>query len=120
MPEYAWLPSLDFSQDADVIQERPVRQPIRWSSELTAAEKAALLDLLQAGAEMLPGAPLPVTQTHFDRLMKHVFSDKWNSRIGGAKYPKLPGRKFKHTTLPVGTLKEDLPPRGTATASGEA
>ena len=44
----------------------------------TAAEKAALLDLLQAGAEteMLLGIPLPVTRTHFDRLMELVFSDK--------------------------------------------
>ncbi|RSL46439.1 hypothetical protein CEP54_013838 [Fusarium duplospermum] len=121
MPEYAWAPSVDFSQDTDVVPERPVRQPIRSAGNLTAAEKAALLDIPQAGANMMPGIASTITRGNFDQLMELVFSDGWTSRIGGAKHPTLPRRQLEHCTQLVGTLKEDLPPPpGTAAADKEA
>ncbi|RSL96067.1 hypothetical protein CDV31_013626 [Fusarium ambrosium] len=120
MLEYAWVPSVDFSQDTDVVPERPVRQPIRSASNLTAAEKAALLDIPQAGIDMMPGIPSSVTRANFDQLMELVFSDGWTSRIGGEKHPSLPRRRFEHCTQLVGNLSEDLPPPpGTAAAGRE-
>ncbi|KAM0441243.1 hypothetical protein ACHAPT_000550 [Fusarium lateritium] len=111
MSQHAQLPSLDFSQDTDVAPVRPVRQPIRGPGELTAAEKAALVDLLEAQADMLGGERVPVTRRDFDKLMFRVFEGKWTSRKKQCgSIPTRPSRKVEQYVILAGTLSLDQPP----------
>lgn len=104
MSEDALAPALDFSQDTDVVPRRRARKVIYSPSDLTAAEKTALLDLVQAGVDVRAGERVAVTRADFDNLMSLVFSNDWNTSIEISNLADFPPRGFEGETIQVGTF----------------
>ncbi|KAJ4146289.1 hypothetical protein NW754_001756 [Fusarium falciforme] len=99
MSEDAQAPPLDSSQDTDVVPRRRARKVIYSPSDLTAAEKTALLDLVQAGVDVRDGERVAVTHADFDNLMSLVFSNDWNTSIEISNLANFPPRGFEGETI---------------------
>ncbi|KAJ4195697.1 hypothetical protein NW755_001860 [Fusarium falciforme] len=104
MSEDAQAPALDFSPDTDVVPRRRARKVIYSPSDLTVAEKTALIDLVQAGVDVRAGERVAVTRADFDNLMSLVFGNDWNTSIEISNLANFPPRGFEGETIQVGTF----------------
>ncbi|KAF4992291.1 hypothetical protein FGRMN_7257 [Fusarium graminum] len=106
-PSQRPMDARDIDDDRDVTQRRPQNSRIYLHSMLSTAEKNQLF-IIAKHICMCTNPPLLFTVGDWERFLGHIF-DGWNSAQSAPRDEKIPNRKFAHTHIPVGFLRDTLP-----------